>query len=156
MKELVPLPRGIPEKFRLPDQPPALAAYTGNPAAESWNGFRDTYPPDIQGLARQALAVLAPYMTVIGEDALLAWLAPLMTAVRNPGRDDVKTWFTSVLLACSDAPACVFTRESQMRALREIQFFPSAADIYNVVARDIWLVRIYLQRLEIISEGQTE
>lgn len=96
------------------------------------------YPSWLQEQARTALEAIEPMMVPVSERRLREWLLPIPSSVRNGGRnpDETKRWLGAVALAMADVPGCLFNRESQVAALRTFEFFPSAADIYQVIADD--------------------
>lgn len=96
------------------------------------------YPSWLQDMARTALEAIEPMMLPVSERRLREWLLPIPSSVRNGGRskEDTTRWLGAVAIALEDVPGCLFNRESQVAALRTFEFFPSAADIYQVIADD--------------------
>ncbi len=105
-------------------------------AVESGAGYLPSYTNLIQSQALEALTTMQPLLALPSERHLREWLLPIPAAVRNGarGQDETRAWFAAVALACSEVPACLFNRASQMQALQTFEFFPSAADIYRLVA----------------------
>lgn len=120
----------------LPKLPNALnAVYC---AVESGAGYQPSYSNLIHAQIETALVLLTPLLTPVTDKHLLDWLLPIPAVVRNGGRGEAETkaWFAGVCLACAGLPASLFNRATQAEALRTFQFFPSAADIYQLVAAD--------------------
>jgi hypothetical protein len=96
------------------------------------------YSAMVHAQAKRELDDLAPLLVPVSEQHLRQWLAPLPLGVSVGSRteEQIKGWFAGVCLACAGLPASLFNRATQAEALRTFQFFPSAADIYQLVAED--------------------
>ncbi len=129
----IALPEGRPI---IPSLPEPLSGHYH--AIESGAGYQPGYSNLIQIQARSALAMMSVILAPASERHLREWLLPIPSAVRNGARgpEETKAWFAAVALACSEVPGCLFNRASQVQALQTFDFFPSAADIYRLVAAE--------------------
>lgn len=128
-----PIPESRPI---LPVLPDALSACYH--AIESGAGYQPSFSALIHNQTRMALDALEPLLVPVTERHLREWLAPIPVGTRNPGKtpSELLGWVGAVCLACAGLPASLFNRATQAEALRTFQFFPSAADIYQLVAED--------------------
>lgn len=110
------------------------------------------YPPAIKVMAETALAELLPLAAPVSETAVHLWLAPLVAATANPrGMDSVEGWLNAMVLAMAGEPIGAFTVETQRRALREMKFWPTPADVWEIVKHDARDIRRRIENLKIIA-----
>ncbi|MEJ0017518.1 MAG: hypothetical protein WDN25_13325 [Acetobacteraceae bacterium] len=83
-----------------------------------------------------------------------AWLLPIQAAVRNPADEDrLPGWVAAVLLAVGHLEVGAFTAGTQREALQTFKFFPSAADVYEILAGPAVEIRMRLRTLERIASA---
>lgn len=114
-----------------------------------------TFSPKVQVRAREYLAVLAPFLAPVSRDIVMLWTTPLMMATPNP-RDPklIPAWIEALMLAMAGAPTGAFSIENQRTALRTLTFFPSPADIWNIVSDDARRLRKRESTLRMIVGNQ--
>lgn len=147
---------------RAPSQFPAISpelgrlveARTDTDADSRDRAARYGSPPTPALIAEAEAAVPGFFAALkpIDRDALVAWAEPINAAVRNPqGRQDflirVSTWAVSL----ADVPARCFTPEAQREALRTFQFWPSAADVYALLAPQSAMLKAAAQAVRDIA-----
>ena len=94
-------------------------------------------PTSIRDEAETMLAAVRSAVTAgeITANDLIAWLGPVALGVRNPMPATDLPTFTAVLeFALEDIPRSVLSRETQRQALRTWRFFPSVAEVYELLA----------------------
>ena len=136
----------IPAAITLPTPSAALAAeaerlgHRYGQVEEAWiDGrlatFADRPPPrDVRAEARTMLAALAAALDPVEPTTVRAWLRPLAPAVRNPPTaPEFEARAAAIALACSTVPRCAFTLTSQAEALRRFSYWPSAADVVELL-----------------------
>lgn len=87
---------------------------------------------------------------------LLVWLAPIATIVRNPPQPEALTTFAVALeLVLQDLPLRVLSLASQIAAMRTWKFFPSGAEVYELLAPPVkqWVEWDYAAML-LLSRAQ--
>ena len=100
--------------------------------------YQPAYSELIHAQVRREFDMLAPLLTPVTDRQLRLWLAPIPLAVHGGAKteEQIIGWLAAVSLACAGMPASVFNRASQAEALRTFKFFPSAADIYDLLSAD--------------------
>jgi len=112
------------------------------------------YTAAVQAEARRALEVIAPFAVPVTESTLREWLMPIPSAVRNEKAPEaIVAWLTGVAMAVGHLEVGAFTAETQREALQTFRFFPSAADVYEVVAGPAVKIRERIRVLRIIASG---
>lgn len=127
---------GLPDHLALPKMPDMLT--------KAFQAYRSTgatpgYPPNQAMViaARTTLLDLRALQTPVSEQRLRDWLKPILVSVRNTRDvDEVRVWFAAVMIAMEDVPAVCFNRATMKDAIRHIDFFPSAADLYRHIVDD--------------------
>lgn len=96
-----------------------------------------TLPAHIRDEAEAMLAAVRIAVTAgeISASDLIAWLGPIALGVKNPMPVSDLPAFAAVLeIVVEDLPRSVLSRESQRHALRTWRFFPSAAEVYELLS----------------------
>lgn len=146
----------LPLMWHLPTPPGRFAHYLE--PSTLWD-MQMAFEPLAQSWARVALADMQPMFSKPTDKLIAAWIAPVLSAVRNTGNrspEETKAWFQSLMLACGDIPACLFNQESQKRALRTFEFFPAVSDVWNLLNADLFAMKERRRALKRIIEGPTE
>lgn len=156
-----PLPSNAPPGLSAPLIPPPASTAL----ADAFRATRDphpdvgpppAYPPAVQAEARKVLAAVRPYAQRVPDAVLRAWLAPIQASVRNPSDERrLPAWVAAVRLAVGNLEVGAFTEATQQHALQTFKFFPSGADIYEVLAGPAVQIRALIRTLERIVEGPT-
>lgn len=96
----------------------------------------------IRDRARDSLKALAPLLMPVSKEIVTLWTTPLIAGAPNQ-RDpkQMPAWIEALMLAVADAPTGAFSVDTQRAALRTLTFFPSPADIWNVVKDDVACLR---------------
>jgi hypothetical protein len=101
-----------------------------------WNGEYQRLPlhPQSRHEAERGRDVLASMCQPIDRQQLIAWLYPLVAASRIvPSDEDFMAKASVIAIAVSDFPRACFTAETQREALRMFKYFPSAADVCDLL-----------------------
>ena len=115
----------------------ALDRYRTSTSPSVWMSMR--LSPSARAEALQILETLEKIdlTTPADSDQVFSWLAALCQSVRNRmGPDDLEAIVPAFVLACSDLPAMVWNVDTQRDALRKFYFFPSAAEVRELLAAD--------------------
>jgi hypothetical protein len=102
----------------------------------AWNGEYQRLPlhPQARHEAERGRDVLASMCQPIDRQQLVAWLYPLAAASRIvPSDEDFMAKASVIAVAVSDFPRACFTAETQREALRVFKYFPSAADVCDLL-----------------------
>jgi hypothetical protein len=85
---------------------------------------------------------------------LHGWLQPLAAVVRNPvSVDELDTLSRIFAHALADVPRASFTDTAWRRAMQTFKFWPSVADVAELVADDAQEIRRAVEVLTFITEG---
>jgi len=85
------------------------------------------------------------------------WLAPVASAVRNPpAADDFEKRAAVIAAVCQDLPAAVFTPQTQREACSKFQFWPSAADVFELLESHAKPMRDTLSALEALANAPVQ
>lgn len=88
--------------------------------------------------ASEALAEHLPMMEPASPDLIAAFLWPVAGGVRNPPAEaEFRRRVVSIGIAAWDLPHVAWTKRSQREGLGIWQFMPSAADVVQVVSKDV-------------------
>lgn len=112
------------------------------------------YPAILQEEAMRALMLLRGFADPVPENIARLWLSPIPNVVRDY-RDSVGDWFAGVTLALRGMECGAFTETTQRAALRNFKFFPSAADIYDILSDPAWEIRHRVRVLNTIVKAPT-
>lgn len=102
----------------------------------AWNGEYQRLPlhPQSRHEAERGRDILASMCQPIDRQQLVAWLYPLVAASRIvPSDEDFMAKASVIATAVSDFPRACFTTETQREALRVFKYFPSAADVCDLL-----------------------
>jgi hypothetical protein len=93
------------------------------------------HPVAVKNQARAVLEQIAPFSEQVGEELVRAWVTPIIASVSNPRpKDQSAAWFQALMLALDGLPVGAFTEATQRDLLRRCTHWPSAAEVYAVVA----------------------
>lgn len=110
------------------------------------------YSPEIRASAREAIARFEPYERPVTEKVLREWLAPIPQVVRNEKTTEaLKGWMAGVMLALRGFPIGAFNQSTQRSALQTFQFFPSAADVCDVLQPTVTEIRDRMRALRQVA-----
>jgi hypothetical protein len=114
------------------------------------------YPAAVQAEARRVAASQRRFAVPVSEDTLREWLAVFPLSVRNTKTPDALAgWVTVVAKAVRHLETGAFTDATQNFALQQFKMFPSAADVYEIVAPAAVEIRQRLFHLDRIANGPT-
>jgi hypothetical protein len=120
-------------------------------------GTPKSYPMTVQAEARDAADMLEAFVANVPPNALMAWARPLGAAVRNPQSDqDFAAWLAAAAVGLSDYAAGAFSIETQRAALRQFKFWPSVADVAELVGPKSANLRTRHRALRKIADAATE
>lgn len=114
----------------------AIAAEMSRPPAHPEAGSEPRKPVAPHVAAEAAQAVIAAQASMAGPspDQIEAWVEPMVFVCRNPPTTQaLQLWCGAVAFAAERIPARAFTREALQELIGKSQFFPSAADVLEVV-----------------------
>lgn len=133
------------------------------PLAQAIGAFQTPHPeappeapplwmmPEIRAAHRKLGDALAPTDAA----TIARWIAPLATMVsRAPESDALRTRVMAMAHALTDLPACCWTPDTQRRAARSFKFWPSVAEISDLVtpeAQPLRMQRAALQRMMFVK-----
>ncbi len=101
-----------------------------------WNGEyqRLGVHPQFRHEAERARNLYASMCQPFDRQQLITWLYPLVAASRIvPSDEDFMAKASVIAIAVSDFPRACFTAETQREALRMFKYFPSAADVCDLL-----------------------
>jgi hypothetical protein len=75
---------------------------------------------------------------------------------KSPADADFAAWCAGVALAVGHLEVGAFTAATQRQALQTFKFFPSAADVYEILAPAAVEIRQRIYHLRRIADGPTE
>jgi len=127
---------------------------TGNPHPDV--GMPERYSAAVSTEAEALKRNMSDLMRPATERAIRLWLAPIQAAVRNPADPDrLSAWVSVTLLALRGLESGAFSDVTLITALRNIKFFPSTSDVYDIVApRSAELRRIWRILCRIAEPGR--
>jgi hypothetical protein len=110
----------------------------------------------VQAEARDVLTDLEAFAAPVTEDVLRAWLAPIPMVVRNEKSPEmIGGWLAGVAMTVGHLEIGAFTAETQREGLQTFKFFPSAADVDEIVAGPAVKIREMVRCLRCIAEAPT-
>lgn len=119
-------------------------------------GTPASYDATTQRHAAAALTRLAPWAEPVTEAVLRAWLAPIPLVVRNEKSPEaIAGWVAGIALAIGHFEIGAFNATTQREALQTFKFFPSAADVCEVVSPVAVHIRQTVRHLRTICEAPT-
>lgn len=141
-RELVPFSTALPIAMNLTEVPDALYGAILQVEEPAVPYASHCFPAKIREIAQDHLDKMKPYMAPASAQLITKWIKPLITAAPNQ-RDGTQMmdWIEAVMLAMADVPIGVFSVQNQRAALRTLTFFPSPADIWNIVKDDVACLR---------------
>jgi hypothetical protein len=113
------------------------------------------YSPAARDAAKLALDRIRHFSAKVSDATLREWLAPIPAVVRNSKSEaEVLAWLHGVKLAVGRLEAGAFTAATQRDALQTFKFFPSAADVYEILAGPAVEIREHVAALRRIAGTQ--
>ena len=88
--------------------------------------------------ARDALAALSQYHAPAQPALIELWLRKLRTGTAPIAEEDFEARLEALLAAAADFPAWVWSFETLRTGWRNWKFFPTAAEIYELLAPIVW------------------
>lgn len=126
----------------------ALATQVNILASGDVEGFFPSYDPG----AAIALKALQPMLKPASRDKIRSWLVRLAAGTTQaPGDRDFEMRLAAVCLACGDLPGAVWNTGTLMQATRTCKFFPSAAEVYELLERHGSILQRRARALEKIA-----
>jgi hypothetical protein len=114
----------------------AIAAEMSRPPAHPEAGPepRQLVAPHVAAEAAQAVIAAQAGMAAPSPSQIEAWVEPLIFVCRNPPTTrDLLLWCQGVAFAAERIPARAFSRQALQELMGKSHFFPSAADVLEVV-----------------------
>ena len=136
MNQLAPIVYALPAVATEPHFTGPLEHAISTHTEPGWNGEykRLALHPGARHEAENGRKVLASMCQPIDRQQLIAWLYPLVAASRIvPSDEDFMAKASVIAIAVSDFPRACFTAETQREALRMFKYFPSAADVCDLL-----------------------
>jgi hypothetical protein len=110
-------------------------AMRGTTAYEYFVGTMPT--PDVVAEATQLLQIFDQMVQPPAADLIRGWLRPLAAAVRNPpSKVDFDARIAALVMVSQDLPTAAFNTETQRTAICEFTFWPSVAEIRELLVKD--------------------
>lgn len=111
----------------------------------------DAPPPWMMPEIRAAHAKLGQALAPTDAGTIARWIAPLASMVsRAPEGDALRVRVAAMAQALTDLPACCWTPDTQRQAARAFKFWPSVAEIAELVgpaSQPLRMQRAALQRM---------
>lgn len=136
MNQLAPVAYALPAVAIEPVLTGPLEHAIRSHTEPGWNGEyqRLAVHPQARHEAERARNLYASMCQPIDRQQLVAWLYPLVAASRIvPSDEDFMAKASVIATAVSDFPRACFTAETQREALRMFKYFPSAADVCDLL-----------------------
>jgi hypothetical protein len=97
-------------------------------------GYDEKFSSGLREAARAAIEALKPFERPVTQEILFTWCDPIPGVVRNERSPEmILKWLAGLMVAVDGFPCGAFNRSTQKEALQTFQFFPSAADICQVL-----------------------
>ncbi len=117
-----------------PRRLPAFAAGLERPQSYDMALRRPDPEPAYTEQAHDALREYGDEHPAAPADTVRRWCVPVANAVRNPpAPEDFGPRVHVIAVACAELPGWVFNAQSQAEAVRKFQFWPSAADVVELL-----------------------
>ncbi len=158
----LPAPKSLePEASGLcPELPDLHMSFALTMAIENelaWHNRESGLPAVVKTAAREALETLLPYAEPVDRATVALWIAPILASVKNQRTGEAFAgWFGALMIAVGNLEIGAFTETTQREALGEIEFFPSASEIYGIVAGPAVEIRQRIANLRRIIATKTQ
>lgn len=146
---------------RLPPEMPAINSrhplaihlfFLTDPMCEGGIG-EETFPPAVREAAHKAIETFSPYEQPVTQEILFSWCDPIPGTVRNgKSPEAILKWLAGLMLAVDGFPCGAFNQRTQKEALQTFQFFPSAADICQILQPAVRRIREQMAALRQIAK----
>ena len=115
----------------IPQAPPELAQKLGS--FDGMDLIRGTVSPVVVQQARHHLAALEAFHKPAGEQQIEAWCRMLRGGTAPIDEREFSSRLFAIRATCEDLPGWVWSRETLKLAWRECKFFPSAAEVFDIL-----------------------
>jgi hypothetical protein len=93
--------------------------------------------PDVVAEAKRLLLIIEPMVQPPTATLVRNWLRPLAAAVRNPpSKVDFEARVAALIMVSQDLPIAAFNIETQRTAICQFTFWPSVAEIRELLVKD--------------------
>lgn len=148
---------GLPVAFRAPALPPIVAgavAHYLNPDPHAGPRVR-VLAPALRDKAGQFVAEADASDIPAGFGAVNQWLLMVSNGVgKAPPPEEFPNRVSAITAACADLPGWGFNADTATRALREFRWFPSAAEVHDLISDATKAHRDTVRALRALAEAQ--